>query len=247
METAQNGSIAIFPYGGMAEMEYYVDIADIEVVRAVNSVYPIDGFTTNPNILTKTDVPLPRLFADYRAYLTETGQRLFVQVTAHDAAGMVKQARQLRAFFGKNLVVKLPAVREGYRACMLCKAQGIPVCITVVHSTMQALMAARAGADYTAPYISHIDNIGADGVHCVDEIVKAFDRAGTTCKVLGASFRTVEQVDKLAIVGCHAVTITPETFDMLIAHPSTDVSMKGFDSAWRERYGDRQVTDFLPV
>lgn len=227
-------------------MEYYVDIADIETVRAVNDVFPIDGFTTNPNILTKTDRPLPELFAEYRDYIRRTGQRLFVQVTANEADGMVAQAVKLRDYFGQNLVVKLPAIREGYRACKRCKAMGMKVCVTVVHSTMQALMAAKAGADYVAPYISHIDNIGADGVRCVDEIVRAFDKAGCACKVLGASFRTVEQVDKLATVGCHAVTITPQTFDMLIAHPSTDVSMKGFDQAWRERYGDREVTDFLP-
>lgn len=226
-------------------MEYYVDIADIEAVRAVNETYPIDGFTTNPNILTKAKKPLTELFGAYRAYVRETGQRIFVQVTAPDAEGMVAQALKLRDFFGDSLVVKLPAVREGYRACKRCKALGLTVCITVIHSTMQALLAAKAGADYAAPYISHIDNIGADGVRCVDEIVRAFDKSGYACKVLGASFRTVEQVDKLATVGCHAVTITPETFDMLIAHPSTDVSMRGFDSAWRERYGDREVTDFL--
>lgn len=226
-------------------MEFYVDIADIEKVRAVNKVYPIDGFTTNPTILTRTDMPLAELFEGYRNYVRETGQKLFVQVTAHSADDMVAQAVKLRDYFGEHLVVKLPAVRAGYEACKRCKALGIPVCVTVVHSTMQALMAAKAGADYTAPYISHIDNIGADGVHCVDEIVKAFGRSGYGCKVLGASFRTVEQVDKLAIVGCHAVTITPETFDMLIAHPSTDVSMEGFDATWREKYGDRQVTDYL--
>ena len=228
-------------------MEYYVDIADIAEVRRVNAYYHIDGFTTNPNILAKASAPLEELFVEYRRYIGETGQRLFVQVTAQDADAMVEQARRLRAFFGDRLVVKLPAVREGYRACKQCKALGITVCVTVVHSMMQALMAAQAGADYAAPYISHIDNIGADGVHCVDEIVRAFDRAGSACKVLGASFRTVEQVDKLAIVGCHAVTITPETFDMLIAHPSTDVSMQGFNRAWRDKFGEREVTDFLPV
>ena len=227
-------------------MEYYVDIADIDTVRAVNDYFPIDGFTTNPNILTKTDRPLEALFAEYKAYIEETGQRIFVQVTAQRAEEMVEQAQKLYAYFGDRLVVKLPAVREGYRACRLCKGLGMAVCITVVHSTMQALMAAKAGADYTAPYISHIDNIGADGIHCVDEIVKAFNRSGYACKVLGASFRTVEQVDKLAIVGCHAVTITPETFDMLIAHPSTDVSMTGFTKAWEDKYGSAQVTDFLP-
>ena len=227
-------------------MEYYVDIADIDTVRRVNEVYPIDGFTTNPNILTKATKPLPALFAEYRDYIRETGQRLFTQVTASDATGMVSQAKALGAYFGDNLVVKLPAVREGYRACKLCKALGMAVCVTVVHSTMQALMAAKAGADYVAPYISHIDNIGADGIRCVDEIVRAFDRSGYGCKVLGASFRTVEQVEKLAIVGCHAVTVTPRTFDMLIAHPSTDVSMRGFDRAWRDKFGDREITDFLP-
>jgi fructose-6-phosphate aldolase 2 len=227
-------------------MEYYVDIADIERVREINEYFPIDGFTTNPNILTKTDVPLSVLFGQYRVYVRETGQRIFVQVTAQEADEMVAQAVRLEDYFGDSVVVKLPAIREGYRACKMCKKLGIAVCVTVVHSTMQALMAAKAGADYTAPYISHIDNIGADGVHCVDEIVKAFDRSGYTCKVLGASFRTVEQVDKLAIVGCHAVTITPQTFDMLISHPSTDVSMKGFNEAWQAKYGDSQVTDYLP-
>ena len=227
-------------------MEYYVDIADIEKVRAVNEYFPIDGFTTNPNILTKTDRSLEALFTEYRAYIHETGQKIFVQVTGQTAGEMVGQAKQLHAFFGDRLVVKLPAIREGYKACRICKELGLTICITVVHSTMQALIAAKAGADYTAPYISHIDNLGADGVHCVEEIVKAFDRSGYSCKVLGASFRTVEQVNKLAIVGCHAVTITPETFDMLIAHPSTDVSMTGFYRAWQEKYGTRQVTDYLP-
>lgn len=227
-------------------MEFYVDTADIDAVRAVNDHFPIDGFTTNPNILTKATKPLPELFREYREYVRETGQKIFVQVTADNADGMVEQARALKAFFGEYLVVKLPAVREGYRACKLCKRLGIPVCITVVHSMMQALVAAKAGADYTAPYISHIDNLGADGIHCVDEMVRAFREGGYACKVLGASFRTVEQVDKLAGVGCQSVTITPETFDMLIAHPSTDVSMHGFNAAWKGTFGDHQVTDFLP-
>ena len=227
-------------------MEYYVDIADIETVRRVNEYFPIDGFTTNPNILARAGRPLPELFAEYRDYIRETNQRIFVQVTAAGAEGMTDQAIRLRDCFGDNLVVKLPAVREGYKALKALKARGMAVCVTVVHSTMQALLAAHAGADYAAPYISHIDNIGADGVRCVDEMVRAFDRAGSACKVRGASIRTVEQVDKLATVGCHAVTITPETFDMLIAHPSTDVSMRGFDRAWRDKFGEREITDFLP-
>lgn len=226
-------------------MEFYVDTADLEAVKRVYEYFPIEGFTTNPNILTKATRPLEALFGEYRDFILRTGLKIFVQVTAQDAEGMVTQAERLKAFFGEYLVVKVPATREGYRACKLLKARGIYVCVTVVHSIMQALIAAKAGADYTAPYISHIDNIGADGVRCVAEMVKSFNQANLTCKVLGASFRTVDQVDKLFAVGCQAVTVTPETFDMLIAHPSTDVSMQGFNSAWHEHFGDRQITDYL--
>lgn len=227
-------------------MKFFVDTADIGAVRAVNECFPIDGFTTNPNILAKAERPLDELFAAYREYVRETGQSVFVQVTAADAEGMVAQGLQLQGYFGDHLVVKLPAVSEGYKACKRLKVRGLRVCVTVVHSTLQALIAAQAGADYIAPYVSHIDNIGADGVRCVDEMVRAFNRAELPCRVLGASFRTSEQVDKLAIVGCHAVTITPETFNLIIAHPSTDVSLRGFEAAWRARFGDRHVTDFLP-
>jgi len=227
-------------------MEFFVDTFDVDAVRAVNDCFPIAGFTTNPNILARSGRPLYDLIEAYRDYVLETKQKIFVQVTAEDAAEMVSQAKRLRAFFGEQLVVKLPAVREGYRACMQCSRLGISVCVTVVHSTMQGLVAAEAGADYVAPYVTHIDNIGAHGVHCVEEMVRAFERAGRGCKVLGASFRTVEQIESLADVGCDAVTITPETFDLLIAHPSTDLSLRGFKAAWREAFGDREITDFLP-
>ncbi len=227
-------------------MEFFVDAADLDAVRAVNAVFPIDGLTTNPNILAKALKPVPEMFAGYREYIRETGQRLFVQVTAKDAGSMVEQARRLKAYFGENLVVKLPAIPAGYEACKACRRLGVAVCVTVVHSVMQALVAARAGADYVAPYISHIDNIGADGIRCAGEMAGAFGRYGYACKVLGASFRTVDQIQRLAGVGCHAVTVTPEMFQMLIAHPSTDVSLEMFDAAWRRAFGDSQVTDFLP-
>ena len=179
-------------------MEFFVDAADPDVVRRLNAVYPIDGLTTNPNILTQAARPLSELMPEYRAYLRETGQKLFVQVTARDAGAMVEQAARLNAYFGEGLVVKLPATDEGYRACKACKARGLSVCVTVIHSVMQALIAAHAGADYAAPYISHIDNIGADGIRCAAEMVSAFERYGYPCRLLGASFRTVDQIERLA-------------------------------------------------
>ncbi len=224
-------------------MEFYVDIADIEEVRKVADYFPIDGFTTNPNILTKSEKSLCENFREYRDFCRETGCRLFVQVTAEDAEGMYRQAKELKAYFGENLVVKLPAVREGYKALRLCKKDGLEICVTVVHSPTQALIAAKGGADYIAPYVSHIDNIGADGVRCVGEMVDLISRYGYRSKVLGASFRTADQIERLAGVGCQAVTVTPQFFDLLIAHPSTNESMEMFGNAWKSKFGDSQVTE----
>ena len=226
-------------------MEFFVDIADVDAVERVAEFFPINGFTTNPNILTKSSRSLEENLKEYKEYIDKTGFRLFVQVTAKTAPEMVEQAKILKAYFGDRLVVKLPAIKEGYKACMQCRKLGIPICITVVHSVLQALMAAKAGAEYAAPYVSHIDNIGADGVREVGEMVRAFERYGYTCKVLGASFRTADQIEKLAAVGCHAVTITPQFFDLLIGHPSTDASLNGFYDAWEKAFGKIQITDAI--
>ena len=159
-------------------MKFYVDIADLGAIRRIAEFFPIEGFTTNPKILTKAPTPLPALMAEYREFVEQTGLTAFVQTTAETADGMLAQAKALQAYFGEHFVVKLPAVPEGYRAVRLCKAAGIPVCVTVVHSMTQALVAATAGADYVAPYVSRIDNLGADGVACVTEMVTAFRNGG---------------------------------------------------------------------
>lgn len=226
-------------------MEFFADIADIEKVEKVAEYFPIDGFTTNPNILTRSDRSLSENMRIYREYVQKTGFLVFVQVTAEEGEAMYAQAEAIRDYFGNRGIVKLPAVREGYKALRLCKAAGIPVCVTVVHSMLQALLAAKGGADYVAPYVSHIDNIGADGIGCVKKMVDAFDRYGYQTKVLGASFRTADEIERLAAVGCHAVTITPEFFDLLITHPSTDVSLSMFRHSWKDRFGDTEITDGL--
>ena len=123
-------------------MEFFVDIADIEKVEKVAEYFPIDGFTTNPNILTKSERSLSENMRIYREYVQKTGLLVFVQVTAEEGEAMYAQAAAIRDYFGDRVIVKLPAVREGYKALRLCKAAGIPVCVTVVHSMLQALLAA---------------------------------------------------------------------------------------------------------
>ena len=185
-------------------MKLYVDIADLDTVKKIGEYFPIDGFTTNPKILTKAERPVAEMMEEYKAYVEEKDVQVFFQVTGETAEEMFEQAKALHAYFGEHFVVKIPAVKEGYKAVRMCKEAGIKVTVTVVHSMMQALVAAKAGADFVAPYVSHIDNMGSDGIECVAEMVTAFENGGYPCEVLAASFRTVDQVKRLAVEGCQA-------------------------------------------
>ena len=227
-------------------MELYVDIADLDAVKKVAGIYPIDGFTTNPGILSAARRPVEELMKEYRDYVKEKQLKASFQVTGATAEEMITEAKKLSAYFGENLVVKLPAVPEGFRAVRPCKEAGIDICVTVIHSTMQAFTAAKAGADYVAPYVSHIDNLGVESTNVIREMLSIMRNYDYPCKVLGASFRTVEQIKNLAVAGCDAVTITPDMFDRLIAHPSTIESMEMFNRTWFNKFGNREISDLLP-
>lgn len=224
-----------------------MDHWDTNTIRQIADYYPIDGFTTNPKILSKSTRPVANLIQEYKKLSEEKNLKVFFQVTADKAEDMLRQAQRYKAYFGAHLIMKIPAVKEGYKAVKLCKDAGIPTCVTVIHSMPQALLAAKAGASYVAPYVTHIDNIGADGIHTIEKMVIAFKHSNYPCKVLGASFRTVSQIEHLAEIGCQAVTITPEMFDMMIAHASTKESMEGFKQAWHAAFEDKNIDDFLPI
>ena len=226
-------------------MEMYVDIADLDAVKAVAEYYPIDGFTTNPTILTRAKEPVAELMPRYREFVKENNLKVFFQITGETAEEMLSQARKLKSYFGAHFIVKIPAVKEGYKATRLCKAEGIPVLVTVVHTMTQALMAARAGADYVAPYVNHMDNQGCDGIDTVAQMVEVFANYGYDCKVLGASFRNADQIRRLALAGCQAVTVLPEMFDLLIDHPCTERDMAAFRKNWKANFGEKQIIDFL--
>ena len=227
-------------------MELYVDIADLEAVKEVDRYFPINGFTTNPNILSVAPRPVEEMMEEYREFVKERNLKIFFQVTGDTAEEMLEEALELSEYFGENLVVKIPAVREGYKAVRACKAAGLDVCVTVIHSAMQAFVAAKAGADYVAPYVSHIDNLGAQGVSVIGDMLDIIHSYDYPCKVLGASFPTVEQIKDLAVIGCDAVTITPDMFERLIAHPSTGESMQNFTRAWTKKFGNKEISDLLP-
>lgn len=225
-------------------MLYLLDTANADEIARLVDAYPVCGVTTNPAILGQEGVEPARQLRLIRQAIGPQ-RMLHAQVTGKDAETMVREALALRDAVGESFYVKIPAVPEGLRAMPALKKEGLKVTATAIFDTSQALLFARAGADFVAPYVSRLDNIGADGVDIVEEIMHDFKEYGVTTGVLAASFRTADQIRRLAKHGITAVTVTPAFLEALLWHPMTDDAMRRFDAAWAKLTGGRDWTQLL--
>ena len=168
----------------------------------------------------------------------------FAQTVQTTADKIVEEAKLMNEKSGGEFCVKIPICEEGLKATMELKKLGIKVLMTAIFTPAQALIAAKAGADFVAPYVNRLDNIIGDGCEVVAEIVNQFDLFGMDCKVLAASFKNAEQVHKCASCGCHSVTVSADVLKAVITHPMTDSAIDGFEKDWKAVYGDKTILDF---
>ena len=225
-------------------MLYLIDTAKLEDIRRVCEYYPVAGVTTNPTIISREKGDFKKIICDIREIIGQNKQ-LHVQTTATEAKDILREAEMIRQTVGGNFFIKIPITKEGLKATEMCKKMGIGVTMTAIFTQPQALMAARAGADFVAPYINRLDNIVSDGVNVVNEIVDIFKVYNIKTQVLAASFKNVEQVHKVSMTGAHAVTINPDLFDMMIYHPLTYYAIDDFTADWQQVYGEKGVCDLL--
>ena len=224
-------------------MLYILDTANLSAIRHCNEFYPLAGVTTNPSIIAKEHGDFWKLVKEIRSIIGED-KMLHIQTTQKKADKIVEEAKLLKKELKGNFYVKIPINEEGLKATMELKKLGIGVLMTAIFTPAQALIAARAGASFVAPYVNRIDNILGDGTEVVSEIVKQFKLYGTDCKVLAASFKTAEQVHKCSSAGCHCVTVTPDILKTVISHPMTDAAIESFDKDWKSVYGEKTILDF---
>lgn len=223
-------------------MRYLIDSADPKAVREVLEYYPAGGVTTNPAIVARTRCEFGPMLKEMRRILGD--RMLHAQTMQVTAAEMVREALALREFAGEPFFIKLPANPEGLKACMQLKKLGVGVTMTAIFTAQQALISARAGADFVAPYVNKLDDVG-DGVGCVEKIVQLFKEYDLSTKVLSASFRNVEQVTSVALAGSDYITLPPAFFPKLIWHPMTDLAIQGFEKDWGEAYGESKPIDMI--
>lgn len=218
-----------------------LDTANVEEIAKCFDFFPIAGVTTNPTLISREGRPLYDILTDIRDVIGEKAM-LHVQVLGPDAATMVAEANQLRDRLGSGIYPKLPVTREGLKAIRILAASGFSVTATAILTPLQALLAARAGAAFTAPYVNRIDNSGGDGVGVVTDIVRMFSIHELPTKVLTASFKNVRQVHDMALAGAHAATMTPELLDLVFSHPLTDSGVADFNADWAAAYGADATT-----
>ncbi len=211
-------------------MIYLADTANIEELKKLYYYFPLAGVTTNPSILAAENQPISVIIPEI-AQIIGDGM-IHIQTSSLTADAMFREAVKYKEHFGfgDNYYSKIPITREGIRAMKMIKNAGINVTATAIFTHQQALVAARAGADYVAPYVSRLDSISSHGIEVVEHITRTLDDFGLDCKVLAASFKTVDQVHRILKRGCHAATVSYDLLEALRSHPMTDMAVETFSN-----------------
>jgi transaldolase len=209
-------------------MKFFVDTAIAEDIRELNDYGLLDGVTTNPSLVAKSG-------RDFKAVVGEICEivdgPVSAEVAALDVDGMIAEGRILAAIAG-NVVVKLPLTLDGLKACRCLRAEGIRTNVTLCFSANQALLAAKAGANYLSPFLGRLDDIHLDGMELIREIRAIYDNYGFETEILAASIRTGNHVKEAAIAGADVATIPPAVIRGLARHVLTDKGIEQFVRDW---------------
>ena len=157
-------------------MKLCIDDANVAKIRKIYEYYPVDGVSTNPSILAKTGRSPYEVLKEIRSIVGDG--ELFVQAVSPDAEGIVREAHRIIRETGDRTLVKIPCVPEGFKAMKVLKAEGIRFIGTAIYTPMQGILAAKCGAEYVAPYVNRIDNMGFDGIKVSKEIHDAITANG---------------------------------------------------------------------
>lgn len=219
-------------------MLYLLDTADLNAIEELIRFYPISGVTTNPTILAKNGrKDLKSLFLNIRKIIGNE-RSLHIQALGKDSSTIVNEAKLLSELLGENTFIKIPVMREGIKAILEIKKQKIKIGITAtgIMSPQQALIAGVSGAHFVAPYINRSDNHNEDGAKMVSDIKTLFEINKIDCKILGASFKNVKQIQDTMLAGSNSITVDPSLFERLIYHSITDLSIADFKKDWESLF-----------
>ena len=213
-------------------MKFFIDSANLDEIRELSEAGLIDGVTTNPSLVAKEGN------IDFIEHVTKiTGLvkgDVSIEVTAIDVEGMLREGREF-AKIAPNAVVKCPLTLDGLKATRILRDEGTKVNVTLCFSAAQAILAAKAGANYISPFIGRLDDVATNGMQLISDIVQIYENYGFATEVLAASIRHPMHIIDCALAGADVATVPYKVIMQLLKHPLTDKGLEGFLADWKKR------------
>ncbi|CAI8194757.1 MAG: Transaldolase [Formosa sp. Hel1_33_131] len=209
-------------------MKFFIDTANLAQIKEAQDLGVLDGVTTNPSLMAKEGITgSQNILNHYKAICAIVEGDVSAEVISTDFEGMVKEGEALAALH-PQIVVKLPMIKDGVKACKYFSDKGIRTNVTLVFSAGQALLAAKAGATYVSPFIGRLDDISTDGLNLIAEIRLIYDNYGFATEILAASVRHTMHVIDCAKLGADVMTGPLSSIEGLLRHPLTDSGLAKF-------------------
>lgn len=209
-------------------MKFFIDTANLEQIKEAQALGVLDGVTTNPSLMAKEGITgKDNILKHYVEICNIVEGDVSAEVIATDFDGMVREGEAL-ADLHPQIVVKLPMIADGIKACKYFSDKGIRVNMTLVFSAGQALLAAKAGATYVSPFIGRLDDISTDGLNLISEIRLIYDNYGYETEILAASVRHTMHIIDCAKLGADVMTGPLSAIMGLLKHPLTDIGLAQF-------------------
>jgi len=209
-------------------MKFFIDTANLEQIKEAQDLGVLDGVTTNPSLMAKEGITGAQNIRDHYLKSCDLVEGdVSAEVIATDFEGMVKEGEAL-AQLHPQIIVKIPMIKEGVKALKYFSDEGIKTNCTLVFSAGQALLAAKAGANYVSPFIGRLDDISTDGIGLIEQIRQIYDNYGFETEILAASVRHTMHVVQCAEVGADVITGPLGSITGLLKHPLTDSGLEKF-------------------
>lgn len=215
-------------------MKFFIDTANLDQIREAQELGVLDGVTTNPSLMAKEGITgrdnILKLYVDI-CNIVEGD--VSAEVIATDLDGIIKEGEEL-AKLHDQIVVKVPMIKDGVKALKYFSDKGIRTNCTLVFSAGQALLAAKAGANYVSPFIGRLDDISTDGLNLIAEIRRIYDNYGYETEILAASIRHTMHIIDCAKLGADVITGPLSSILGLLKHPLTDIGLENFIADYKK-------------
>lgn len=211
-------------------MKFFIDTANVDEIKEINTWGILDGVTTNPSLIAKEGRDFIEVITEITSIVNGP---ISAEVISLNSDEMIKEARKL-AKINKNIVIKIPMTEEGLKAVSVLNKENIKTNVTLIFSANQALLAAKSGATYVSPFLGRLDDISIDGMTLIKDIFEIFSNYSINTQIIAASIRTPMHVLQIAKTGAHIATVPYKVFKQMIKHPLTNIGIEKFLNDWEK-------------